>query len=188
MSSRQCPLLMRHMSMGNNEAAEGFSSAQIRRGFSWKRRRVKDEWSGNDGWAESCRGTVSDRPVWWFIVKADVTQQNHNGSWSRHIFFTTVFSRCVFNSIKIHFLFSFQLFWPKWVGMRFVTYIFMVAFIFWRVAGLLCAGGDRLEVVVVHGRETPLDPAWAEPIHIISHQNIMSAPLSTVTKQVGYAL
>lgn len=86
MSSRQCPLLMRHMSMGNNEAAEGFSSAQIRRGFSWKRRRVKDEWSGNDGWAESCRGTVSDRPVWWFIVKADVTQQNHNGSWSRHIF------------------------------------------------------------------------------------------------------
>lgn len=89
MSSRQCPLLMRHMSMGNNEAAEGFSleNLGIRRGFSWKRRKVKDEWPGNDGWAESCRGMVSDRPVWWFIVKADVTRQNHNGGWLGHIFF-----------------------------------------------------------------------------------------------------
>lgn len=86
MSSRQCPLLMRHMSMGNNEAAEGFSFIEIRWGFSWKRRKVKDEWPGNDRWAERYRGMVSDRPVWWFIVKADVTRQNHNGSWSSHIF------------------------------------------------------------------------------------------------------
>lgn len=52
---------------------------------------------------------------------------------------------------------------PKGCG----AYIFIVSFLFWRVGWFLYTGGDRLKVLCVHGRETPLGPAWKGSIYRI---------------------
>lgn len=64
-----------------------------------------------------------------------------------------------------------SIFWPNWAAVLNVTYIFVVAFLFRRVGRLLRAGRDGLKVVIVHGREAPLNPAWVGSIHVIKTTN-----------------
>lgn len=62
-----------------------------------------------------------------------------------------------------------SIFWPNWAAVLNVTYVFVAAFLFGRVGRLLRAGRDGLKVVVVHGREAPLNPTWVGSIHVIKN-------------------